>query len=194
MCEAAMSISDTTIEYRDVPGWLGYRVGSDGSVWFAWINCRWGRRLTDRWKPMKIATHWKGYKYVNLTPAGGGKYKTFRVHRLVLEAFVGPCPEGMETRHLNGVRDDCRLNNLAWGTPDENRADIIAHEGYTNRRRNVRYSYQGETKCLKDWARHFGVPYSTLYQRINQLGMSFEEAITRPFLGVAGNGGRVRRR
>lgn len=109
--------------YRDIPGWPGYRVGDDGSVWRRWVNCRWGRRLTDKWRQMKIGTHWKGYLYVNLTPADGGKYKTFRVHRLVLEAFVGPCPEGMECRHLNGVKADCRLMNLAWGTQERNRQD-----------------------------------------------------------------------
>ncbi len=111
-----------SIEYRDVPGFPGYRVGDDGSVWNAWINCRWGRRLTDRWKRLKPGTHQRGYLYVNLTPVGG-RYKTFRVHRLVLEAFVGPCPEGMECRHLNGVKTDCRLDNLAWGTPEQNRQD-----------------------------------------------------------------------
>jgi hypothetical protein len=118
------------IEYRDVPGFPGYRVGDDGSVWFAWRTCRAGRRLTDRWKPMKIATHWKGYLCINLTPAEGGKYRTFRVHRLVLEAFVGPCPDGMECRHLNGIKGDCRLENLCWGTPDENRDDIRRHGTY----------------------------------------------------------------
>lgn len=49
------------------------------------------------------------------------------VHRLVLEAFVGPCPPGMECRHLNGNRLDNRLENLRWGTPEENRADQLLH-------------------------------------------------------------------
>lgn len=52
---------------------------------------------------------------------------TRKVHRLVLEAFVGPCPEGMETRHLDGDRRHNQLTNLMWGTPLENGADRIAH-------------------------------------------------------------------
>jgi hypothetical protein len=49
------------------------------------------------------------------------------VHALVLEAFVGLCPQGMECRHLNGVRHDNRLANLTWGTYAENNADRVRH-------------------------------------------------------------------
>jgi hypothetical protein len=41
----------------------------------------------------------------------------------VLEAFVGPCPEGHEGRHLNCVHTDNRLANLAYGTRAVNRQD-----------------------------------------------------------------------
>lgn len=50
-----------------------------------------------------------------------------KVHRLMLEAFVGPCPPGMQCRHLNGDRADNCLENLIWGTPKENQADRITH-------------------------------------------------------------------
>lgn len=46
--------------------------------------------------------------------------KTYRPNRLVLEAFVGECPNGMEAAHLNGVKDDNRLENLKWVTKKEN--------------------------------------------------------------------------
>lgn len=47
------------------------------------------------------------------------------VHQLVLEAFVGPRPDGMLACHWNDVPDDNRLGNLRWGTPKDNRADLI---------------------------------------------------------------------
>ncbi|GAC81679.1 HNH endonuclease [Gordonia malaquae] len=54
------------------------------------------------------------------------------VHRLVMETFVGPCPSGMEVRHLNGEPADNRLENLAYGTRSENVLDSVAHGTYRN--------------------------------------------------------------
>ena len=49
------------------------------------------------------------------------------VHRLVLEAFVGPCPPGLETCHRNDDSSDNRLRNLRWGTSLSNSADAISN-------------------------------------------------------------------
>lgn len=117
-----MENTNQTVEYRDIIGYPGYRIGSDGSVWTSWITCRSGRVNKGKWKRLKPNPGSKGYLRINLTPVGG-KFKTFRVHRLVLEAFTGPCPDGMEGRHLNGVKADCQLSNLQWGTPEQNRQD-----------------------------------------------------------------------
>lgn len=63
-----------------------------------------------------------GYPEVRVTDAKGRS-----VHSLVLEAFVGPRPEGLECRHLNGNPLDSRLENLRWGTKSENYADRHGH-------------------------------------------------------------------
>src|ERR1700688_3800773 len=51
------------------------------------------------------------------------KGKWIQIHRLVLLAFKGPCPEGHETRHLDGNHSNNKLKNLTWGTPTENHDD-----------------------------------------------------------------------
>lgn len=182
-----MSDGNSTTEYRDVPGFPGYRVGDDGSVWRRWVTCRTGRKLSDKWRPMKLGAGSHGYLRVNLVPPEGGSYQTFRVHILVLLAFVGPRSEGEQTRHLNGIRTDNRLVNLTWGTITENVEDRRKH---ANHGPNIcLYTRDGRTMPLKDWAAELGIEYNCLWQRINSLGMSFEEAISRPYRGTASNGG-----
>jgi len=44
--------------------------------------------------------------------------------RLVLEAFVGPTPDGTEVSHINGDPLDDRLDNLAWESHKDNMARI----------------------------------------------------------------------
>lgn len=55
------------------------------------------------------------------------KPKKRQTHRLVLEAFVGQCPLGMECRHLDGNEHNNELNNLRWGTSQENAEDTVLH-------------------------------------------------------------------
>lgn len=66
-----------------------------------------------------------GYLRTRLYRNGKGASK--KIHRLVLEAFVGPCPPGQEGCHNNGKRADCRLSNLRWDTRSANCADSRAH-------------------------------------------------------------------
>lgn len=47
------------------------------------------------------------------------------IHRCVLEAFVGPCPSGMECCHANGNPLDNRLENLRWDTRRNNIQDAM---------------------------------------------------------------------
>jgi len=50
------------------------------------------------------------------------------VHRLVAEAFLGPCPgQGFEVAHWNGRTGDNQVSNLRWATISENQQDSIRH-------------------------------------------------------------------
>lgn len=41
------------------------------------------------------------------------------------------------------------------------------------------FTHDGQTKTLKEWADSAGIPYPTLYSRLNTRGWSFEKAITK---------------
>jgi hypothetical protein len=109
--------------FKDVIGKPGYCVGHDGSVWSCWI-CGSKARVTDSWHRLKPWSDRNGYQRVDL----GSRHSDCRfVYHLVLEAFVGPCPPGLECRHLDGNPANNRVENLHWGTHAENMADMVRH-------------------------------------------------------------------
>lgn len=135
----------SAVRYKDIPDFPGYRVGDDGSVWSCWVRIpiaiggpaglRGSKTvLGTTYKPLRL--FWNGpahyrYRYVNLQR--DGKLTMQRVSRLVLSAFIGPCPLGMEARHFpDRDRDNNRLENLSWGSRQENQADRVVH-GTSNR-------------------------------------------------------------
>jgi HNH endonuclease/NUMOD4 motif-containing protein len=58
----------------------------------------------------------RGARYLHVCLCG----KERSIHRLVLEAFVGPCPEGAYGLHKDDDTFNNKLVNLRWGTPKEN--------------------------------------------------------------------------
>ena len=66
-----------------------------------------------------------GYHRVCFSRAG--QHYDMYIHRLVLEAFVGPCPDGLEARHWDGDPANNRLGNLFWGTHSENQQDTLRY-------------------------------------------------------------------
>lgn len=67
----------------------------------------------------------EGRAHVDL-PKDGARFRRL-VHQVVLEAFVGPCPPGMEACHNNGDPTDNRLENLRWDTHSGNMWDQVRH-------------------------------------------------------------------
>ena len=84
-------------------------------------NCGGDKRVKGRILSQLITT--RGYCQVFFWREG--RRKVFLVHRLVLHAFVGECPSGMEVRHLNSISTDNRLCNLVYGTHSENVIDTV---------------------------------------------------------------------
>lgn len=70
-----------------------------------------------------------GYPCLPLRKDGKTKMRT--VHSLVMEAFVGPRPTGLDVRHLDGDPANCHLDNLCYGTKAENMQDIVRHGRHT---------------------------------------------------------------
>ncbi len=87
-----------------------------------------GHTKTDRGVRLDALLPWidsSGYHQVALH--GGNGNRLVHVHTLVLTVFVGPRPDGMECRHLDGSRTNNHVTNLAWGTKIE-KHDRILHD------------------------------------------------------------------
>ena len=74
---------------------------------------------------LKPAKSGSGYWTVRLCK--NGKSFTKSIHTLILETFVGPCPEGMEACHNDGNRTNNVLSNLRWDTRRNNHLDKKDH-------------------------------------------------------------------
>lgn len=86
-----------------------------------------------------------GYKVVHING------KRYRVHRLVLETFVGPCPDGMECDHSDRNRRNNALTNLRWLPRTQNNRNTSKTEA-VNIRGGTHY-YDSVNDYNREWNR-----------------------------------------
>lgn len=110
-------------QWRPVVGYEGlYEISDHGNARsLARIDAQGGRRKPRMFSPSRMDIR----GHLGIKTRRDGIVKSQYVHRLVLEAFVGPCPDGMEACHWNDVADDNRLENLRWATRSSNRYDRV---------------------------------------------------------------------
>lgn len=105
---------------KAIPNYPGYYVTKDGKVW-----SETGKYKDKQSKFLKTLILPNGYVTISLWKFNKEHRKY--VHRLILEVFVSPCPDGMETCHNNGIRMNNRLENLRWDSRSNNRKDAVKH-------------------------------------------------------------------
>jgi len=115
--------SETAERWLPVAGWEGlYEVSDLGRV-----------RSIPRQTPSGVrggsilrgAANAGGYWTVSLIRRS--RQETWRVHHLVMAAFVGPQPDGMVVRHGRSGKLDNSLANLCYGTHQQNSDDQLEH-------------------------------------------------------------------
>ena len=119
-------------EWRPVVTWEGsYEVSDQGRVRSLDHIDSLGR--TWRGKVLKPTVRPDGRLTVTLHL--GNRRERFRVHRLVLESFVGPCPDGMECCHWDDNPANNHLENLRWDTRSANAFDNIRNGNHPEARK-----------------------------------------------------------
>jgi hypothetical protein len=120
-----MAQSNLSEEWRPVVGWESlYEVSNLGRVRSLSRIARNNRRFEGQM--MALSRKSIGYAQVRISDGRGG-VKSALVHRLVLEAFVGPCPAGLLACHNDGDGFNNRLDNLRWDTQQSNQLDRRKH-------------------------------------------------------------------
>lgn len=106
-------------KWLDIPGYENvYAVSSLGRVY-----------SYKRYRLLKGIINDEGYPQVGLQK--NGKNRRWRVHQLVLLAFVGPRPADMESRHFpDHDKTNNRLENLSYCTSSQNVQDNVSRGMY----------------------------------------------------------------
>jgi hypothetical protein len=99
---------------RIIPSYPNYSITPEGRVY-----------SSNRMKYLRQYKDKDGYSIVQLYR--NGLKHTLRVHRLVLETYVGLRPKGKVACHINGNKCCNHVYNLRWGTYKSNEADKEKH-------------------------------------------------------------------
>jgi hypothetical protein len=124
--------------------------------------------------------------YMRVELCREGVQRSWCVHRLVCDAFNGekPSPSAV-IRHLNGDAMDNRAENLRWGTPAENTADMMAHgmgfwanqthciRGHEFTAENTRLSNNGHRRNCRACARIRRVPADAVRAEVRRANRPF---------------------
>jgi hypothetical protein len=141
-------------QWETIPSYPGYEVSSTGFV-----------RSKRTGKVLAFNTKRGNHPYQRVHLCHNGKSRYLLVHRLVLEAFVGPCPDGKQALHLDNNPKNNHLTNLRWGTVEENHSTINRRGGANGRSKltedDVYYILQS-SKPHADLARTFNVSSTTI--------------------------------
>lgn len=111
-------MEDIQLKLKELRQFRGtkYYVSQEGEV-FRYIPKYRGvpARLRKRTPTLTI---W-GYHKLNI-----GR-KSITIHKIVMEVFAGPRPDGMHINHKNGIKTDNRFENLEYVTPSRNQCHAI---------------------------------------------------------------------
>lgn len=147
---------------KPIPSAPGYEACSRGSIW------RRSRRLSG-------VDNGHGYLRVKLSV--NNQQRDEYVHRLVCEAYHGPCPPGKQCRHKDGNRANNKPSNLAWSSKAQNEADKFDHGTNPAGERHGRAKLTDDLviearrraaldEMVEDIARDMGLPYRRLLDAV----------------------------
>lgn len=121
---------------------------------------------------IKPELHYKGYLRIRFHTNYGRK-RMF-VHRVVGITFI-PNPQNKpQINHINGIKNDNRVENLEWATESENQQHryhilkIYSKNGDKVGRKPKLIVYNGEIKTRSEWCLILGISQDTMRRKIKK--------------------------
>ena len=178
-------------EWRPVRGFEGfYEVSTRGRVRSVprVVEYRDGR--VREYEGVVLAQSDNGYGYRVVTLSRSKSCKKVRlVHQLVMEAFFGPRPEGLDTCHRDNDKTNNSLGNLRYDTRESNLADSktladTCNRGHPIRGRNEMSSQRRCLACSRatSYCNYWGRPVTqeiadAYHREINGSSLSGDEEV-----------------
>jgi len=162
-------MSDLIEIWKKVPGYEDfYEISNHG---------RFAKLLPDGRQIRKLNSR-TPYLSVSVKSLNGQPQKSFYIHKLVAQVFIGPRPDGMVIRHLDGNRYNNKVTNLAYGSNEQNYEDTKKHKTHWHENNGrailsercidaIRYMQKHGLVRQTELAKSFGVSDSTISAIIN---------------------------
>lgn len=154
--------------WKDIPGYEGYyQASSLGRI----KSLYQGKNTILKYSDVR------GYKKLTLIKDTSKQY--FRVHRLIGLTFIDNPLNKEHINHINGIRDDNRIENLEWCTPKENaihRRDVLGYRHTQESKNKISIAQLKPIQCsvtLKIWygnescAKDLGIKTKSLNNMLN---------------------------
>lgn len=95
--------------FKEIEGFPSYFINKEGVIVSKKTSLYFMRPYTAK----------NGYKFIKIIDKNG-KTKHQSIHRLVAKTFIENPMNKKTVNHINGIRDDNRVENLEWATHSEN--------------------------------------------------------------------------
>lgn len=146
--------------WKPIPGYPGYEVSNMGRV------------RSFKWNDIRILKPASYHGYLSVLLSNQNKKSLRRIHQLVMLAFVGPCPDGLEVCHgPDNDRANNRLDNLRYDTHKANIKDCTDQ----NRMGNFTLKQVGEIRLkvksgysIKELAKEYNCRPAALYGVVSE--------------------------
>lgn len=167
--------------WKSIPGFPGYEVSKQGQVRSYRKQTGFSKWVIDQ-IPQRILKPSLAGRYLGVILRLDGKAYRKRIAELVLLAFVGPRPEGLEICHNDGDPHNNHLSNLRYDTHIANMNDAVIHGNIcldsrklTNEQaKSIRLQYTSSNVTQRELAEKYSINRATIADIVT--GKSYKEA------------------